>query len=151
MIRKLLLAILLFQTTSSFACSCKKMKDVQSEFERADVVFVGKILSKELVKIKNIDNTYYSINKYKIKVTKIYKSRDKSKTITILTPAYTSACGAKFEINSDYIIYGAEKSFWNQYSKLNNSEPNLYWTSRCHRNRKYSKEEIQAIEKIVKQ
>ncbi len=149
MIRNMLLTILLFQTTYTFACSCKKMKDVPSEFEHADIVFVGKVISKELVKVKNKDNTYYSLNKYKIKATKIYKSEGESKVITILTPAYISACGAKFEINSDYIIYGAKKSFWNKFSELNNSEPNLYWTSVCLRNRKYSEEEIQAIEKIL--
>ena len=149
MIQKILFAILLFQTTFSFACSCKKMKDVQSEFERADIVFVGKIISKELVKVYQTDSSYYSLTKYKIKSTKIYKSGDKSKIISILTPTYSSACGSKFEINSDYIIYGARKSFWNEYSKFNNSELNLYWTSKCHRNQKYNKEEIQAIEEIV--
>ncbi|WP_223826634.1 hypothetical protein [Flagellimonas sp. S3867] len=148
LVSRILLVLFLFQTSSSFACSCKKMKDVKTEFERSDIVFVGKVVSKEIIEIEH-DNKMYSFHKYEIKAYKAYKGTFDDRIITILTIAHVGACRANFEIDSNYILYGFKNNLWSHYGEYDYSEPQTYWTSRCHRNRKYSKEEIEAIEKIA--
>ncbi|TCK65119.1 tissue inhibitor of metalloproteinase [Winogradskyella wandonensis] len=120
------------------------MNDVKTEFKNSDIVLVGKVISKQ-----EIDSEKGKINKFQVKVYRFYKGLNEKKTVAVYSPKGASSCGVNFEIGKVYILYGFEDGVFERYKTGKFAKSETYWTSRCHRNRKYSKQEISLIKKIA--
>ena len=141
------------------ACECGVEAIVGNAIKAADVVFVGKVLSKDL--FLYVDSSFYprypnslsagrsSLSRYKILIKNIYKGGTVGDTLTIYTGNGGGDCGWPFKEGKTYIIYGIETP---SVKKGENPLPhgkNIFWTSICQRTRAFNKSEIVEIEKIT--
>ena len=122
--KKILILLLFFApvfVSNTNACTCIGGNSVKIELRRSDFVFVGKVISKSLIEIrdtlgfigttnKGIWETYESAKYvYKVEIITIYKGKSKSKIIEIITGIGDGDCGFTFEIGKEYIIYSEYK------------------------------------------
>ncbi len=155
----------LLLSSELLACSCIGERTVKEEIKHSDAVFVGKIVSKELVDVVDsmainmfnsdtVSRKVYPyktiIAKYELVVTSNYKGKITSDTVEIYTGLGGGDCGVRFEIGKEYIVYGEQDSYighadseW-QYP----TGSNLYWTNTCSRTTVVNDEELNQIEKF---
>jgi TonB family protein len=157
---KVHILIILFVTFFSaelLACNCVEQRTVQEEIKNSDAVFVGTVISKEILYLN--DSTIgdfkpfeMAIAKYKFIVENLYKGKITNDTVIIYTGIGGGDCGNKFETGEKYIVYGAIETYFGQ-SNINFKFPsgnNSFWTHICLRTTLYNEEEITEIEKFKK-
>ncbi len=146
----LLLSIVLLATTQSIACNCMGEKStVKKAVKSANVLFVGRVLTKEKIypakgndKIDSIlANSYYRY-KYTLQVITLYKGKRGTQTIEVVSGKGSGDCGYLFEEGETYIVYANTTKY-----KINNKNIGTYLTTDiCTRTCKNQYEEIAAIE-----
>ena len=164
-----ILTLLLLTSFSGqlLACSCIGQRTVEEEVKHADAVFVGTVLSKQLITLtdstilkmfpndttmRNSPISKMTIARYDLLVQDIYKGKITRDTLTIFTGLGDGDCGIKFEIGKKYIVYGENETYFGQVNndyKFPKSK-NTFWTYNCLRTNYYSQDEITEIEKFAK-
>lgn len=156
-----LLAILIIAAGKTSACSCMEVS-VAENLASSDIVFKGKVISKvtttnfdslniTLEKIYNdrLDFNSIPVTAVSIEVKTLYKGYG-SDTITIITPSNGAACGVRFDVGKDYIVY-ATNDMRQPYTIKNKCYKNkIFWTHLCTRTDIWYGEEERAIKKELK-
>jgi len=152
--------LLLFSVSKVFACSCLEIS-VAENLKSADIVFKGKIISKvtttnfdslnitlEKVENSSLDWNIIPVVAVTIKTDTIYKGCG-SDTITIITPPNSAACGVRFQVGEDYIVYSFREM--RQPYKVSKEDYNrIFWTHSCTRTNIWYGQEEDAIMKELK-
>ncbi|MGR6088659.1 MAG: hypothetical protein ACU4F9_10815 [Arcticibacter sp.] len=164
-----ILTLLLFTSVSGrlFACSCIGQRTVEEEVKHADAVFIGTVLSKQLITltdstilkmspndttIRNSLMSKMTIARYDLLVQDIYKGKITNDTLTIYTGLGGGECGIRFEIGKKYIVYGENETYLGQVNNDFNfpKAKNTFWTYNCLRTTSYFQDEITEIEKFAR-
>jgi hypothetical protein len=143
-----------------FACRCQGERSVQKEVEYDDAVLVGTIIAKELTThtdstianaMKTENLLMPTLARYSFMVDNIYKGKITSDTISIFTGVNGAACGVRFEIGKEYIVYGKRETYFGELlSKFEYPKgENIFWTHTCMRTNLFRQEEINEIEKYA--
>lgn len=145
------LFLIIIQCYLCLACTCIGKKSVNEEFSKADVVFVGKILSRNnfLVEDSSLPIGYkmYKV-RYKVLNVTLFKGNVKQDTIQIITGLGGGDCGVEFKIGCDYIIYSF---FENKYFPQGKTVNKYLYTDICKRTRLSTDiEEIKVLNKKCK-
>lgn len=145
------LFLIIIQCYLCLACTCIGKRSVKEEFSKADVVFVGKILSRNnfLVEDSSLPLGYkmYKV-RYKVLNVTLFKGDVKQDTIEIITGLGGGDCGVEFKIGSDYIIYSF---FENKYFPQGKTVNKYLYTDICKRTRLSTDfEEIKVLNKKCK-
>ncbi|MEI5906802.1 hypothetical protein WAK64_06985 [Bacillus spongiae] len=85
---------------NSLACSCVAPGDVQTELNRNQAVFTGKVEKVRSRLLSNHSSVTFSVHQ-------AWKGIDE-KTITINTPTHSSACGFTFIEGAEYLVFAFE-------------------------------------------
>jgi hypothetical protein len=106
----------------SLACTCSGIPSVNESIEQSDIIVSGKVISidyvnsiKDLSLFQNRIGTLH-MTEIQMKVVKLildhnYQGWTISDTVTIVTPAFESACGFNFEIGKRYIVSSVQNKF----------------------------------------
>jgi len=146
-------------------CDCKGEGTVEGSVASSNIVVSGTVLSITLTADLNNyvdiagDTTdyHYKLLKYpskvvKLKITTVFKGLVSSDTITIITPSNGAGCGATFQMNKQYIIYGTSNDQINSSTKFKRQSKNnnVYFTHLCTRTANWNKDEETEIELFTK-
>jgi hypothetical protein len=139
---------------SLFACTCLGPISVEQGVKESDAVFVGQIISREMIEDSTIqiygDTSRYIIKelraKYKVVVLEKFKGNFTQDTLTIITGLGDADCGYQFIVGKKFIIYA-----YKQYIGRVNQAPATYETDICTRTTGYNEREVEAIRKVIKQ
>ncbi len=144
--------LLLFAYENTIACSCVGEMSVRKALKKSEVVFIGKVISKEKITIKQkLIGTESYINHYYYKVEliidQLYKGKIKTSTIEIITGVGGGDCGYVFEINEKYVVYAIKK---NRYYNDGDKTKKFLYTDICQRTTTKVAEEKTKIQKYRK-
>ena len=130
----LLLLILGIFPFSTYCCTCIGEATIYQELKRSDIVFKGKVISKEIIEFRDTLMTDVVIQKakYTLSVLANFKGRIKNETITIITGLGGGDCGFSFEIGKEYIVYS---SFEKKYYPKGDIVSKFLYTDICRRTR----------------
>jgi hypothetical protein len=146
----IVLVFVCFFPISIWACSCIGEKTVKEEISKSDIVFSGKIISKNIFTV-NDDNLPLGLvlkkAEYIILITKIYKGQAASDTLRLITGVGSGDCGYEFVIGSEYIIYSVHS---NKYFESGNKVDTFLYTDICTRTRRIDKNELRKIKRCLK-
>ena len=158
-----------------YACKCGGPWSVAEEFEDTELIFYGKVISKELVplaqtlkqdKVSDVierlkgDNQKlqffesYDIFEIKFIIIEKYKGTIDQDTVTIYTAPKAASCGYKFDKDKIYIVYGSKKSdigfmfLPDGDTNQNLEKENTFWTDHCTRTTKYNRLEAAELRKL---
>ena len=159
-IRRFLLTFLVLTTVNTFACECSYIKSVEKEFENAEYVLTGKVISIEFLQIlkvdgkKSIKQTSEIRNKFDIfkgrvwsKITlesiEIFKGKRRKINQVIYTGIGGGDCSFYFKKGEEYLIY-AFKDSWDtkELREFNRKYKNIISTNICSRTKIIDKKEI---------
>lgn len=159
--------ISLISSIPVYSCDCQGESTVKGGLESSDIVLVGKIISKQVVRI--IDSTIHEIlpndtlwkslppyqtkfTRFELLVRDFYKGKISKDTVSILTGLSGRDCGIRFKIGENYIVYGNKDSYFRGVIKEINFRfaENVYWTNSCTRTMLFYQSEIDEIEKYAK-
>jgi hypothetical protein len=146
----IVLVFVCFYPISIWACSCIGKKTVKDEISKSDVIFSGKILSRNIVAINdsNLPSGLVLRNvEFIILITKIYKGQAINDTLRLITGVGGGDCGYEFEIGSEYIIYSLHS---NKYFESGNKVDVFIYTDICTRTRRIDKKELRKIKRCLK-
>lgn len=146
---KVLFILLLLHPFITNACSCIGENSVKKEVERSDVVFSGKVLSKNIFSVNdsNLPNGFLLHKaEYVILVSKLFKGKLLCDTIKVVTGVGKGDCGYEFLIGVEYIIYAYNSD---KYFESGQKTDNFLQTDICSRTRKINKKEIKKIIKCL--
>lgn len=144
--------LLLFAYGNAWACSCIGEMSVKKALKKSDIVFIGKVISKEKITItQKLSGTESNINQYYYKVTlsieQLYKGKIKTNTTEIITGVGGGDCGYGFEVDKKYVVYANKRDrFFNEGDKINT----FLYTDICQRTTVKVAEEKTEIEKCRK-
>jgi hypothetical protein len=144
--------LFLFAYGNTWACSCIGEVSVKKALKKSDVVFIGKVISKEKITItQKLSGTESNINHYYYKVTlsieQRYKGKIKTNTTEIITGVGGGDCGYRFEVDKKYAVYANKRNrFFNEGDKTNT----FLYTDICQRTTAKVAEEKKEIEKCRK-
>ncbi|MCL5247657.1 hypothetical protein M4I21_17705 [Cellulophaga sp. 20_2_10] len=127
-IQRFLLTLLVLTSVNAFACECSYIKSIEKEFENADYVLTGKIISIEFLQILKADGKKTTIQTSKIRdkldifkgrvwskitleIIEIFKGKRRKKNQVIYTGSGGGDCSFYFEKGEEYLIY-AFKDTW---------------------------------------
>src|SRR5690349_1542452 len=83
----------------SNACNCVGERSVKKEFKKSDIVFVGKIISKDTFSIKDIATSIVLPRvKYQVEIQSIYKGKVSKNILFIITGVGGGDCGYEFSV-----------------------------------------------------
>ena len=100
--------LLTLMPISSSACSCAQPNSVQEELERADAVFLGKVLdSYDANKNSDIYSTDDQIQ-YLFQVDEIWKGLEQSQVI-VNSVRDSVSCGSKFVEDVEYVVFASQE------------------------------------------
>jgi hypothetical protein len=147
----LLVLILLFSITKSFACSCAETneslsKKVEKAFTKSDLIISGKVIDVKIVNKARIISSADPII-YKFEITKIIKGKLNKQVVEIASEERGARCGYKFELGKSYLVYGRKST---HFSSQTNNEFDFV-TSLCDRNQKLEivdKKEFRKLKKL---
>ena len=156
--RLLLLIACCLTLVDVFACQCEGVNTVKDNYDKALIVFTGKVIKIEYVGVAetmNPDSIAVArsimtdmprntldqpmVLKAHIVVTNEFKGIKKNDTIIVYTGIRGASCGYKFEQNKEYTIYAAKESYMHLFLRVNRKRFNnfdkagVYWTSICTR------------------
>jgi hypothetical protein len=147
---KLIIGLILIVVNQPFntkACSCIGENTVEKEVHKSDVVFTGKVLSKNVFTVNDNNLPTGLIVKkaeYTILVTKLYKGVLVSDTIKIITGVGSGDCGYEFLIGFEYIIYSV---YSEKYFESGQKVDKFFHTDICSRTRRIEKKELRKIKR----
>jgi len=171
----LLVVITIGVAGHAFACKCGGPWSVKEEFEDSELIFHGKVISKELVTIQEtLKQDQLSSLKQKLKgdteklqfleshpiyevkfeIIETYKGAVIRDTVTIYTATKSASCGYKFDKDKAYIVYGTPLSdirfmFLPDSDKYMTVEKeHTFWTNHCTRTTGYNKTEAAELGKL---
>ena len=140
------LSLFLYFVLPSSACRCQDVKLLEN-YKSADVVFAGKVLSKittsnfdslKIVTKGKISNSNkillnFPIAVVKIEVSRLYKGKNNSEILTVLTPASSSSCGFSFQLDENYIVFATNHDELSKQFNVKRFSKNrkVYWTHQC--------------------
>lgn len=147
----LLIFILVFSTTKTFACSCIEInesltKKVEKAFTNSDLIISGKVIEVILVNTEKIKSSADPII-YKFEITKTIKGKLEKEVIEIASEESGASCGYKFELGKSYLVYARKSTHF--ASKTKNEFD--FVTSLCDRNlmlNKVDKKELRKLKKL---
>jgi hypothetical protein len=102
----LLLATVLTQPQSAFACSCIPSGPPEEALEQATVVFAGRVVDADPAPAGEMVNTAELVP-YTFEVSQVWKG-DVNSTITLGSSVSSASCGYEFVVGEEYIVYGSE-------------------------------------------
>lgn len=140
-------------THYSFACSCIGKSSIRKEMEHKDVVFVGKVISREIYQqtdtllTEDSNRLSFKKAKYRILVTERLKGEIKTDTLTVFTGLGNGDCGVNFKLGENYIIYsGYENEHFNSGQKVDK----FLATDLCTLTQLFTKKEFLRAKKCAK-
>ncbi|MDO7875764.1 hypothetical protein Q5H93_13555 [Hymenobacter sp. ASUV-10] len=108
----ILLLALLLAGAPAWACSCitediPEAHKITKSFQRATLVFVGRVLKAENVAAAPQDAAAMPVAKvrYTFAITRLYKGEKVDSTIVLETPAQSATCGVSFIVGSEHLLY----------------------------------------------
>lgn len=125
---------------------------MKKAIKESDVVFMGKVLSKEKVivpqKLPGIETTiYHRYYKFTFTIECKYKGKIKTDTVEIITGVGDGDCGYNFEIGKNYVVYSNwKKKYFREGSKVSK----FLYTDICTRTTELVKKEDTEIKKHKK-
>ena len=126
------------------------MSSVKEEFEKSDVIIVGKILSKQVIEEKyHPIQSYFDYSvQYTIKLDRLYKGDWEGDTILVKTGfgEGNGDCGYNFRLDSTYIVYAYYEEHRNLLAASGSNELK---TDVCTRTTLYQNDEIIGLDSIV--
>ena len=105
------LAAVLLQAPSAYACSCAEPVPVEEEMEKSAAVFSGKVVKIVDNRILTSMSSDASIG-YVFEVEKAWKGVER-KEVVVYTERYSASCGYEFAYGEEYIVYATK-----EYGKL---------------------------------
>lgn len=143
----LLIISFLFFTGFSFACSCIGKSKMKREINHVNVLFTGKIISREIYNDTTYPNLPLSKAIYKVLVIEKLKGEIKTDTLTIYTGLGHGDCGIQFQIGKSYIIYSNyEDEHFNSGTKVSK----FLSTDICTRTIEFENKEFKRIKKYAR-
>lgn len=137
------------------ACSCVGKASVKEARKRADVVFVGKVISEETIQITRLSEfTTFPIHvkRYMVEVEATFKRgrTRKGDTVIVYTGMGHGDCGFHFELGGRYVIYGDDDD--TRASLFYGDKPltgrGIYWTNICTRTRPFDAVEVKELSEL---
>jgi|SRR5690606_6646742 len=150
MIYRLILVLIICCPSIVFSCTCEGEESVKEAIQNSDVVFLGKVLSKNIIEIKDENlPTNYSLKKakYVLLITKIYKGVVINDSLSIITGLGSGDCGFEFEVGLDYIVYS---KYSNKYFERGIEVDEFLSTDICSRTILNQKCELKKVKKYSK-
>jgi len=149
----LILLLLFVSTATSLACTCIGMKEsirkkIETAYSRSDIIFTGKILSKETKTHEEYTSSADPVI-YKIEIINLIKGKFQKGTIEVVSERSGASCGYLFELGKSYLIYSTKSTHFSELTK-NQSD---YYTGLCNRNkelRKTRKKELRILKRLSK-
>lgn len=141
-----LLTILSINAPTLSACSCLP-QPLAKKVEAAALVFEGKVLNidyqnrNEGTPDPSSRALFFNKTIYEFELKRLWKGKEESKTITVLTNDNSAACGTTFEMYQTYIVYAYEIK--DQYNKA-------YSTGLCQFNELTNLITVNSLNKIFK-
>jgi len=163
--RFLITVLIIISYTSLFACSCVETNEsfkakVERAFSNADLIFIGKVVSKEIIKTEIYVPKIKGTQKYvraeiTFEVTDVISGEVHTKTLNIVTSDDEESCGYNFKIGNEYLVYSHEMDRrLTMNSTLNKEIVEQYFaTGLCTRTNqldKIRKREINLIKRLAK-
>lgn len=149
--------LLILGAFPAMACDCKETKGIQTEFNRAKAVVVGKVIAQEQVVVtdenlvKSVSHATRQNGKLMMQFTLVIieqlKGDFKTDTIHVYTGMGVNDCGFVFEIGAVYLVYGIDGVYKNNIFTESHTS---IWTSICMRTKLADKSEIEKMRKIAK-
>ena len=151
-----LLHVLFYSHFYLSACSCQGEVTMFESKKYADIVFSGTVKTRIVTKNfdslgvkstnKDFANSYWKdfpIAVINFQIDKIWKGKQTSKVINILTPPNGASCGYYFEIGQKYIVYATIKGM-GIGSKLEKVifDNKTFWTHQCSRTQLWNEMKI---------
>jgi hypothetical protein len=110
---KILLLILLLTSAPTWACSCivedvPEAHKITRSFQRATLVFAGRVLKAENVPAATTDDAAVipvAQVRYTFVITRLYKGEKVDSTVVLETAAQSATCGASFTVGSEHLLY----------------------------------------------
>lgn len=153
-LKSIVILLCLIISSRTMACECFDRKQVDQEYARVDVVFVGTVISvtEESHTLESVKSSrVHKVYNYQVKIEKRYKGELKSDTITIYSE--NGSCGAILLKDYKFTIYADRTPYLvNKYSEAKGLPvgENIYWTSYCYRTAPYNQNEIENLERLSK-
>lgn len=137
---------LIFVVKITSACTCIGTENINDAYASSDVVFSGKVISKDIIEVKDsISGLIIKKIRYQVQTEKYFKGVNSEQIVTIISGMGQGDCGYTFELNTKYIIY----SNWNNSHFFNGQKVNRFlYTDICKRTKTYNKKEIKKLEKL---
>ncbi len=146
----LLILILVFSITETFACSCIETneslsKKVEKAFTQADFIISGKVVEINILNKARMKSSADPII-YKFEITKVIKGKIEKEIIEIASQTSGASCGYKFELGQSYLVYARKSS---QFAEMTKNEFDFV-TSLCTRNQKLNKVHKKELRNLIK-
>lgn len=158
----------------AYACKCGDPLSVEESFKSTSLIVHAKVLSKQFVpftetvqsdKVKSIEERIKSdqrklelfrsnyVYKVTLEVIENFKGSTKGHVITVFTTATSASCGYRFEVGSEYLLYGIRRDFlMGLFLGHNDQEEvekeNTYWTNHCTRTAEYHQQERESLRRL---
>lgn len=134
-IRCILVLLLIFAYYNIWACSCFGESDIKESFDKSDIVFIGKVISIQEVKItQDFAGTESFIDRYYSKVTlsieQLYKGNLESNKVVVFTGVGGGDCGYHFDLDKIYVVYANK---WNRIYYNGDKVSPYFYTDICQR------------------
>ncbi len=145
-----LILIITVLSLSSLACSCVGKSSVKEGVHKSNIVFSGKILTKNVFVLDDSilpKGLKLYQTEYKILVAKVYKGKMRKDTISLITGIGKGDCGFEFKVGNDYIVYSNYKD---KYFTLGKRVKKFLYTDICTRTKPFDENEHQEILKYTR-
>ena len=154
--------IVLSSVQLSMACDCIDAGSVKTAVKQSAIVVKAKVISVETwysngdsglyINKKLSDKNFEVQLRYKFVVLEKYKGNTILDTITIITPAFETACGYIFKKGKKYLVYAYSKAVIGEIKKraIRNEAPNIYETNICTRTKPVNSKEIGEIREAMR-
>lgn len=142
----------------SLACSCTDSITVAESLANADIVLKGKVVKIEIISTKDLPNFNEEDVSPAIKLKHVfilpetmYSNNEMMDTLHILTGSQSASCGFNFKVDTTYIIYASQNSYFSQVFEGEIAHiPNYFWTHLCTRTQKFNEVEEKAIVNYIR-
>lgn len=152
--RALLIAFMFFSVINETeACTCSGVPSLTKSYVHSDLIVSGTVKDTKFVSFKDLfeqnewepptfegsfDSSVYTesvLLSVTFEVTRVFKSFEVAETITIYTAVSSAACGFRFKMNEEYVVFGYKEPplaefFLFDQRKLT-LQPNSYSTHTC--------------------
>ncbi|MBV7270718.1 hypothetical protein [Winogradskyella luteola] len=146
----ILILVLIFSITETFACSCIQTneplsKKVEKAFAQSDLIISGKVVEIKIVNKARMKSSADPII-YKFEITKTLKGKIEKEFIEIASETSGASCGYKFELGKSYLVYARKST---HFAKMTKNKFDFV-TGLCDRNQKLNKVDKKELRKLKK-